>query len=1364
MSSVDVQFVVVTESMAITAAMRKSANWASTGIAAILGAPPLSYLDAPRARAPSPERAPAGMPVADSASELSVGAAAPPTREARDYAHLAASPEAALILNFGAIRRELVGKTAATLDGSIVLKPFLEVIKSTLVSGHITALALSAVEKFLVLGVVSPQTRDAGKCINELVTALARCRFAAGDRSSDDAVMLQLLLLMDKVVAGPCGALLSAKSVARGVDTCMRMLLQMRRGDAMRRTTLNTLLDLVQTVFAHYGEGEFSTAAHATLDVLVRALDPEDMQTTNTMRLTALEVLKTCFEAGASRFAEAEELAPVLDALWRNLAQLVRTTNFPLLVRESLLMVATIMSTAPKQFKNEFAFVLLYVLTSLTPLADLPRDDDSSDMFYVGVPNRAQSVKSAPVEPGSNVLTVPTAALHKSPETREAMVEALATWAAAYPCLYADLFVNYDCDKGSFDLCEDLVGFLCRNAYPDSATWSTASVPPLCLEAVLSGLSALVDSLDAGLDADADADIATLLAERETKAVETRVAETFNNSTSKGVAAMVETGLIPSADPEHVAQFLKRCKKINKAVLGKYFAKSENKDVLAHYVNMYDFRGLRIDEALRLLLCSFRLPGESQQIENLLQKFADRYIAAGDKVEDSSDAAFILAYAVLMLNTDHYSPTLKRRMDYDAFLRNVKGVNKSLPDEYVREIFDGITTQEIIMPEEHDTDETFAHSWRELVLASKPSEPYRRNVRRADVARAVFDTCWTPLVSTLSFVFATATDDLVFRRVITGFHQLAQLATAFGNQKALSHVVACLSHISALASGDLAFLNTNIEVRIENEASIIVSDLSTQFGADLKAQMASITLFSIVRLGAQVIAPSAHGLVAKAFANLYVYGLSAPECVGVAPVPCLHTFERPKSGKSVGILSALSSYLTSSPNTPDEPSDESVDVSIAAAECVRACDVPAVLEELAENASRGFSLGVLEVLPAQSGPKFGPAQNYLLHLLALCAGENLDIRKIAADKALELQFNAVALALAPKDYGLDVLARLANIDAETVKEVTKLPPSPEVWDALSTVESAGEDVCDYIVENHEAVDAVSAPRVLAVLERVSPAASNTGVVALELLARQFRHEAEVYLLVLSVLGEFSGHPDAKIRENALSVLQTELLQDDQEIAWADAVQKVLMPHVLEVILRPEVWKRDPKNMEMTRQQVASLIGKVFLHLSISLNKSETDEDTDAWIAVLKTLDRLLSSRRQPALEESVVEMLKNVILVTRLSSKGTERFWAGTDKVLRGFLPEVAEMLAEPEADEPDANEDAHPSPDVPLETYDSEARSETIESADATGAEDMGAAVPLSTEPEPAPVSPSDEPALGVESRDVESADEHAKAVETES
>ena len=80
------------------------------------------------------------------------------------------------------------------------------------------------------------------------------------------------------------------------------------------------------------------------------------------------------------------------------------------------------------------------------------------------------------------------------------------------------------------------------------------------------------------------------------------------------------------------------------------------------------------------MLESFRLPGESQLIERIMEVFAETYFAAitadGGVVQIlSQDAAFILSYSVIMLNTDQHNPQVRRRMTLDEFRRNTRGVN-----------------------------------------------------------------------------------------------------------------------------------------------------------------------------------------------------------------------------------------------------------------------------------------------------------------------------------------------------------------------------------------------------------------------------------------------------------------------------------------------------------------------------------------------------------------------------------------------------------------------------------------------------------------------------------------------------------------
>ena len=67
----------------------------------------------------------------------------------------------------------------------------------------------------------------------------------------------------------------------------------------------------------------------------------------------------------------------------------------------------------------------------------------------------------------------------------------------------------------------------------------------------------------------------------------------------------------------------------------------------------------RLDEALRDMLTTFRLPGESQQIDRIMMTFAKRFFESGPEEVHSEDAAYVLAFAVVMLNTDQHNPQVK---------------------------------------------------------------------------------------------------------------------------------------------------------------------------------------------------------------------------------------------------------------------------------------------------------------------------------------------------------------------------------------------------------------------------------------------------------------------------------------------------------------------------------------------------------------------------------------------------------------------------------------------------------------------------------------------------------------------------------
>jgi golgi-specific brefeldin A-resistance guanine nucleotide exchange factor 1 len=151
-----------------------------------------------------------------------------------------------------------------------------------------------------------------------------------------------------------------------------------------------------------------------------------------------------------------------------------------------------------------------------------------------------------------------------------------------------------------------------------------------------------------------------VLARRARKRIVIEGASKFNSSPKEGLAYLAERGIIDKdLQPHSVARFLKESSRISKRIVGEYIAKPPNGDTLDAFVKLFDFKGKRLDEALREMLATFRLPGEAQQIDRIMENFAKRFFDTGAEEIRSADAAYVLAFSVVMLNTDQHNPQVK---------------------------------------------------------------------------------------------------------------------------------------------------------------------------------------------------------------------------------------------------------------------------------------------------------------------------------------------------------------------------------------------------------------------------------------------------------------------------------------------------------------------------------------------------------------------------------------------------------------------------------------------------------------------------------------------------------------------------------
>jgi Sec7-like guanine-nucleotide exchange factor len=165
----------------------------------------------------------------------------------------------------------------------------------------------------------------------------------------------------------------------------------------------------------------------------------------------------------------------------------------------------------------------------------------------------------------------------------------------------------------------------------------------------------------------------------------------FNTSGAKPAVEYLLTEKLVDNSPEDIARFFfKESDALDGALLGEYLCHKNNVDVLKAFCSRLNFEGQELDQALRAYLQKFRLPGEAQQIDRCMEAFARRYFDQNPDVFPDSDTAYILAFSLIMLNTDAHNPAIlpEKKMTKEQFIRNNRGMwgpsHEDPPQELVR--------------------------------------------------------------------------------------------------------------------------------------------------------------------------------------------------------------------------------------------------------------------------------------------------------------------------------------------------------------------------------------------------------------------------------------------------------------------------------------------------------------------------------------------------------------------------------------------------------------------------------------------------------------------------------------------------------
>ncbi|XP_037094726.1 IQ motif and SEC7 domain-containing protein 1-like [Pollicipes pollicipes] len=210
----------------------------------------------------------------------------------------------------------------------------------------------------------------------------------------------------------------------------------------------------------------------------------------------------------------------------------------------------------------------------------------------------------------------------------------------------------------------------------------------------------------------------------------------FNTKPERGIDYLIGRGFLDEA-PHSVARFLITRKGLSKQMIGEYLGDLQSPfsaAVLEAFAQELDFYNMQLDAALRKFQAYFRLPGEAQKIERLMEVFGQRYCQCNHEFVASlktPDTVFVLAFAIIMLNTDLFTPNIKpeRKMKLEDFIKNLRGIDDGadVDPQLLAGVYERVRAQEFRAGADHVTP---VLKVQQTTIGKKPplALPHRRLV------------------------------------------------------------------------------------------------------------------------------------------------------------------------------------------------------------------------------------------------------------------------------------------------------------------------------------------------------------------------------------------------------------------------------------------------------------------------------------------------------------------------------------------------------------------------------------------------------------------------------------------------------------
>merc|ERR1719334_397681 len=560
------------------------------------------------------------------------------------------------------------------------------------------------------------------------------------------------------------------------------------------------------------------------------------------------------------------------------------------------------------------------------------------------------------------------------------------------PGFVTELYLNYDCGMYTSNLFEDLTKVLSKNAFPVAGVYSTHQLALEGLTVVLDGIEsncqkrisdripqpppfspAKTVTKDGGSNVPSaimaqssghlfgkmeteQADLKSspipvvqsivpthesLMAIKHKKKLTSTGTDQFNIKPKNGIEYLQEARILSRpTDPYEVAHWLRENPHLDKAMIGEYISNKKNLDIFKAFVKSFDFTGLRIDEALRDFLSTFRLPGEAPVISMIMEIFGEHWHeaakVAGYGLADE-DSPYTLAYAVIMLNTDQHNTNASKNnvpMTQEQFIKNLRGTNGGgdHDPEIMAEIYQAIRNEEIVMPAEQTGLVKENYEWKQLLRRAKQEGDFLQ-MDNGMFDHNLFGLSWGPAVAALSYIFDKSGDPELMMPALDGFSKCAMIAAHYNMSDVLDNLVISLTKFTTL-------LHTTESPE----------DFRVMYGSNRKALLATRAVFSLTHKYGDILREGWKNLV-ECLLQLFQCRLlpqslmEAEDYIENGGKVELFRESLPREKEDSGLINSLVSFIVASSELPRELSLEEEEMVTKARATVAECHPEHLLQE-----------------------------------------------------------------------------------------------------------------------------------------------------------------------------------------------------------------------------------------------------------------------------------------------------------------------------------------------------------------------------------------------------------------------------------